>query len=95
MLEQWKRDFLVCGLMVFFVIPLMLVASHGVTDNEGAARALQSAGYSDVVVGGSAWLRCDKHDIYRTKFRATGPSGERVSGAVCAGWFKGSTIRLD
>lgn len=45
---------------------------------------------------GYDWLNCSEDDVFHDKFTAKGPTGRRVSGAVCAGLlFKGATIRLD
>ena len=38
---------------------------------------------------------CSEDDTFSTKFSATNAKGERVGGAVCSGWLKGSTIRFD
>lgn len=65
------------------------------TSHTDAQRALEGAGYTQIETGGRAWFACSKDDAFATRFTATGPTGRRVSGAVCSGWFKGSTIRLD
>lgn len=70
-------------------------ALAGCTSQSDAHRALTAAGYTNVELGGFAWLSCSEDDQFRTRFRATGPNGQPATGAVCGGWFKGSTIRLD
>lgn len=67
----------------------------GCTDPRGAIKALDDAGMKDGHVEGYAWFLCDKNDTFHTKFTATNSNGKPVSGAVCSGWFKGSTIRFD
>ena len=75
---------------------LCAVALAGCTSQEDATRALRGAGYTNITLHGYAWFACDQErDTFATKFVATGPSGQRVSGAVCSGWLKGSTIRTD
>lgn len=75
---------------------LSACALLGCTDAPGAQRALESAGYTDIHIGGYAWMDCDgKSDTFATRFYALGPSGLRVKGAVCSGLFKGKTIRID
>lgn len=65
------------------------------TNPTDAERALRSAGYSDIQIDGYAWFSCGEDDFYHTKFTATNPVGERVSGVVCSGLvFKDATIRF-
>ena len=78
------------------VLLIGAVALAACTDNPGALRALEGAGYTQIELGGYAWFQCDgKSDTFSTKFTAKGPAGKIVSGAVCSGLFKGSTIRTD
>lgn len=79
------------------LVAVMVVASvlTGCTDSKGTRRALEAAGYSHIEVGGYSWFGCADKDSFATKFKAIGPSGKQVSGAVCSGWLKGNTIRLD
>lgn len=71
----------------------------GCTDNPGAMRALKGAGYHDIKITGYRFLGCDSgkgsDDNWHTGFDAVGPTGERVTGVVCAGFLKGNTIRTD
>lgn len=76
-------------------IAVALVALAGCTDPDGARRVLQSSGFSDIEIGGYGWFSCGNDDHFATTFRATGPSGAPVTGAVCRGVFKNSTIRID
>jgi hypothetical protein len=64
-------------------------------DARGATRLLTAQGFAQIEPTGYRWLACSKDDVYATGFRATSPSGVRVSGAVCRGVFKGATIRFD
>jgi hypothetical protein len=80
--------------MAFFVAVALLAS--GCTRPEGAKRVLEGAGYTNVTAGGFGWLSCHKDDWFRTKFVATGPTGNPVSGCVCEGLlFKNSTIRFE
>ncbi|VVE51241.1 hypothetical protein PMO31116_04671 [Pandoraea morbifera] len=77
------------------VISLALLLS-ACTDASTAQRVLEGAGYTNVHLTGYEWAACSKDDTYSTGFTATGPTGRRVSGAVCSSWmFKNATIRLD
>lgn len=84
------------GLIVVFIIIFVLSFSlRGCTDEEGAQRVLQQNGYTNITITGYRWGMGGENDTYVTGFEATSPSGARVSGAVCSGMFKGSTIRFD
>lgn len=60
-----------------------------------AKRVLEQQGYTEVITGGYGWFACSKSDNFSTKFKAKSPSGVPVSGVVCGGILKGSTIRFD
>ena len=81
------------------VIIAALLGLTACTDAPDARRVLENEGFTNVQTGGYAFFMCDtgKHgsDVYATQFTATGPTGRVVSGAVCKGWFKGSTVRFD
>lgn len=65
------------------------------TDAPRSMRVLEDAGYTDVqLTGYDAWA-CSDSDNYSTGFTAKGPTGRRVSGAVCCGFTKNCTIRLE
>lgn len=78
----------------FIVIAAAIIVS-GCTDATSAKRALEQAGYSNVQTTGYSFFGCDEKDTYHTGFIAQGPTGKPAEGVVCAGVFKGSTIRLD
>lgn len=65
------------------------------SDADTARRILESNGYTVIEVGGYAMWHCSEDDTFATSFVALSPSGQRVTGAVCSGWFKGGTIRFD
>ena len=65
------------------------------SDDRGAQKALAGAGYTDIKTDGYTFWGCGKDDTYHTKFTAKGPTGVTVTGTVCGGVFKGSTIRTD
>jgi hypothetical protein len=76
------------GLTAAFINPLW-------TDPAGATKTLEDSGFSNVKPGGYSWFGCGKGDLYHTTFKATNAQGKQVSGVVCKGVFKGSTIRFD
>lgn len=73
----------------------LLLALSGCSDPQGARKALEDNGYTNVRTNGYSFFMCGERDIYSTEFRATSPAGKDVSGAVCSGILKGSTIRFD
>ncbi len=77
------------------VAVLAVVVLSGCTDPQKATRVLKQQGYTNINAGGHAWWACSDDDTYSTKFTATSVNGHFVSGAVCSGFLKGSTIRVD
>lgn len=83
---------------IIAIIALALTLS-ACSDSSGAKKALEGAGYHDIRITGYRMYGCDtgKHgsDTYTTGFAAKGPTNVYVTGVVCKGFWKGSTIRLD
>lgn len=77
------------------LIVSLVIGLVGCTNGDGAVRALEGAGYTNIKITGYRITGCHDDDTFRTGFRATGPSGKLVTGVVCSGILKGSTIRLD
>ena len=77
-----------------FIVSLV-ICIVGCTNGDGAVRALEGAGYTNIKITGYRITGCHDDDTFRTGFKATGPSGKPVTGVVCSGILKGSTIRLD
>jgi len=81
---------------ILTIIALASLSLTACTDKEGAIRAIENEGMHTISVGGYAWFSCEKSDNYRTKFKAYSSDSSRiVTGCVCAGVLKGSTIRFD
>jgi hypothetical protein len=78
-----------------FLILALSASLTACTQPDRAVSALEAAGYSDIQIGGWAAFSCSNSDQYATEFTAKGPTGRVVSGAVCSGVLKGSTIRMD
>lgn len=60
--------------------------SAGYADKEGAEKALDAAGYTDVKIGDANHNPFICRGFYRTKFEATGANGKKVVGTVCDSW---------
>ena len=85
-----------CALcLIGVVIWLVAILCGGGTDPEGATRVLKASGYSNIEMTGYRWFAGSKEDSFNTGFSATTPTGERVTGCVTSGPFKGHTIRID
>lgn len=77
-------------------LAIVLVAVlAGCTQADRATEALKDAGYTEIRITGWDAFACSDKDTFSTGFEAKGPTGRKVSGAVCSGVFKGQTIRLD
>lgn len=79
---------------VMIIIVVGMVALASCTDEPRATRVLKSQGYTDIVITGYDFWGCSKDDITHTGFAAKGLDGNKVSGTVCAGWTKNSTVRI-
>jgi hypothetical protein len=88
-------DIIISTLIAAILIGILFLAFVGLTDASGAIATLQGAGYTDIKITGNRPFMRGQGDFYSTGFEASGPTGRRVSGAVTAGLFKGSTIRFD
>jgi len=71
------------------------VNSGGCSRPEEARRVLSAAGYKDIRITGWCPFMAGEDDTFSTGFRAIGPGGNLVTGAVTSGLLKGNTIRLD
>jgi hypothetical protein len=77
---------------------LLIIAAillTGCTSQDKSFKALEASGYTNINMTGYSFFGCGDKDTFRDGFTATGANGKQISGVVCAGWFKGATIRLD
>ncbi|QXN67455.1 hypothetical protein [Stenotrophomonas phage BUCT608] len=93
----------------FAIVALLTLALTGCYDSQQISRdstqepaaksqaeeVLEANGYTDIELTGYAMFSCSDDDTFKTGFRAKSPAGQQVKGAVCSGWFKGATIRLN
>jgi len=56
---------------------------------------LESQGFTDVTMTGYSFFGCGQDDAYSDGFTAKTIKGQSVTGVVCGGLLKGSTIRFD
>lgn len=78
-----------------YIAAALVILLSGCTHPDNAMRTLEGAGYTQVQMNGYTFLGCGKDDAFHDSFTAIGTNGKPVSGVVCSGWFKGSTIRMD
>ncbi|MZY06142.1 hypothetical protein GUK58_08770 [Acinetobacter pittii] len=74
---------------------LITLLLSGCSSSNDAIKALKANGFTDIQTHGHAFFNCSKDDTFATKFTAKNKDGQKISGAVCSGWLKGSTIRFD
>jgi hypothetical protein len=79
--------------IVCLIVWVAVAGVKGCSDGPRAERVLKASGYTDITTGGYS-LGCEDNQC--TSFKAKGPNGQRVSGAVGCGWFaKNCTVRID
>jgi hypothetical protein len=71
------------------------LALSACTDPDGARKVLEAQGYKNISITGYRYFGCGEDDVFRTGFTAMGPAQHQITGIVCRGHFKGSTVRLD
>jgi major membrane immunogen (membrane-anchored lipoprotein) len=81
--------------MKLYVLVIAMLLLAGCTREDQARRTLENNGYKDVKMNGYVFFGCDEKDTYHDSFEAVSPSNHRVTGVVCGGVLKKSTIRLD
>jgi len=76
------------------VILTLLIVPHTCTMiPEKAKQALKDNGYTDVELTGYKYFKCGS-DPFNTTFTGKSITGHKVTGAVCGGFAKGTTIRI-
>jgi hypothetical protein len=77
-------------------IPLLLICLllSACSAPDDAHRILDEQGYTNIQIGGYVFMMCSVDDLFSTYFTATNAIGRQVTGAVCSGLAKGSTIRF-
>lgn len=84
------------GILAFvFFGGLVYVGIMGIPNPVKAIRVLSEQGYSQIHIHRAMRWSCSDGDTFVDGFDAVSSSGHQVSGVVCSGWFKSSTIRID
>lgn len=84
--------------IVFIIIAGILSTAGYFTDEKVAIDALHKQGFTDINITDKSWLfvgfqGCGEDDSVKFTAIAKNPRNETVEIYVCAGWFKGATIR--
>ena len=82
-------------LFVASVAILGMAALSGCTNEPRTIKVLTDMGYTNVEATGWRMFGCGEGDFYSTGFVATSVTGATVTGVVCAGLLKGTTVRFD
>lgn len=77
--------------LLVIILAFTLIACSSPDD---ATRVLKAQGFTHIQTRG-AFFGCGRGEVFRTRFTAKSVTGESVTGVVCSGWLKGSTIRYD
>lgn len=78
-----------------WLFPLLALAVAGCTDPSAAQKALDDMGFTDVTFTGWRFFACGKDYVFHTGYQAKNPNGKVVTGAVCSGFLKGSSVKFD
>lgn len=88
-------DFIMRMIAAVVIVGVCSITITACSDPTTAERALKAAGYTEIVLSGwGPFAGCGNEDAFATRFSAKGPTGVPVSGVVCSGLLKSSTIRL-
>lgn len=83
------------GITMKYLFVLFALLLAGCTQKESTIGILKNEGYTDIRITGYDWFTCGEDDTYSTGFVAKNRNGVAISGAVCSGIMKGSTIRYN
>ena len=80
---------------ILLATALGLALSGCSMSNDRAIKALEGVGLTDIKLTGYSFFQCGEGDAFNQGFVAKNTKGDAVSGTVCGGWLKGSTVRFD
>lgn len=90
-----KQIAVIIGIVALIALALF-VGPSACTQPDRATDLLTRQGYTSIEITGYRFFSCSDDDLYHTGFTAKSPTGQDISGTVCAGWFfKGATLRFD
>lgn len=77
------------------LVLVLTLALTGCTDPSSAQKALDDMGFKEINVTGYRWFSCGEDYLFHTGYQAKNPNGKQVTGTVCSGLFKGSSVKFD
>lgn len=88
---------IIVGIAFIIIIGIILSTGYFI-DEKVAVDALHKQGFTDINITDKSWLfvgfiGCGDDDSVKFIATAKNPRNETVEIYVCAGWFKGATIR--
>ena len=79
---------------LMFIASILLLA--GCTKEDDTKRILTDQGFTDVQTTGYRPFACGDDYTFRTGFTAKAPvTKKQVTGVVCSGFLKGSSVKFD
>ena len=83
-MRNFLRNIDISGYIYFILAIILIVGSISLSgsDVENTTHILKAHGYTNIKCDGYAWTTGDR-ELNRTKFTATSPNGESVTGAIC------------
>lgn len=82
-------------LCIILLTTIVSVSCTSTSDFQKAKQKLEQQGYTEVEKTGYDWFCCGEDDSFSTGFKAKDIEGNVVTGCICSGVMKGSTIRFD
>lgn len=82
-------------ILLVILICYMLLLPVACTNQKGAVKVLEDQGYTNIKFTGYRYWICGEDYTFTTGFEANSVIGKPVTGAVCEGFMKGASIKLD
>jgi len=78
-----------------YAVLIGLILLAGCSDVPSTKNALDNIGFTDVESTGYRVFGCGDDYTFHTGFIARNQKGKTVTGVVCSGWLKGSSVKFD
>lgn len=89
------KDKVISVVSFVFLVVTFLFILKGCHDDDSAKKILTNSNFKEIKITGYRFFGCDKSDLFHTGFEAINQNNVKVTGVVCKGFLKGSTIRFD
>ena len=81
--------------LIAVLLASAVLMSCAARDEDAATRALTGLGFKEIELHSVGLLSLSCDEAYRTGFKAKSADGVEVTGVVCTGFLKRSTVRFD